>query len=300
MSWLGTGGREARSDVRARQLPGWLNAALVLGMAASMLWLERKRPLRASVERAARHETRNLVLAALSAVTIRLTEKPLVDRLSRIVHRKRWGLVRRLHLPPALEVLVAVVLLDYTLYVWHVLAHRVPFLWRLHRVHHADLDLTASTALRFHFAEMALSVPWRAGQVLLIGAAPLSLSVWQTATVLAILFHHSNVRLPLAVERRLCRLLMTPRMHGIHHSIVQDETNSNWSSGLTIWDWLHGTLRFDIPQDSITIGVPAYRDPDKVDLVEVLKMPFVEQPPTWLLPGNGQPTRTPLLSMRTE
>lgn len=148
------------------------------------------------------------------------------------------------------------VLLDYTLFVWHVLTHEVPFLWRFHEVHHADRDLSTSTALRFHFAEMILSVPWRAAQIVLIGAAPLSLSAWQTTTLVAILFHHANVRLPIAVERRLCRLIMTPRRHGIHHSMVEDEANANWSAIFSWPDYLHRTARFDVPQEAIAIGDP--------------------------------------------
>ena len=150
--------------------------------------------------------------------------------------------------------------MDYTLYVWHVLTHRVPFLWRFHVVHHVDLDLDASTALRFHFAEIVISIGWRIGQVVLIGVPPLALSAWQTATLVSIMFHHANVRLPIAAERRLNRFVVTPRMHGIHHSIVREETDSNWSSGLTLWDRLHGTLRLDVSQDEVTIEVPAYRD----------------------------------------
>jgi len=148
-------------------------------------------------------------------------------------------------------------------------------------VHHADLDLTASTALRFHFGEMILSVPWRAAQVLLVGASPLSLSVWQTATLLAILFHHSNLRLPLAVERRLCRILMTPRMHGIHHPDVRDETDSNWSTILSFPDFLHGTRRLDVAQERVTIGAPDLRGTGALGLASLLALPFglVSLPP---------------------
>ena len=112
-------------------------------------------------------------------------------------------------------------LMDYTLYVWHVLTHRVPALWRFHAVHHIDLDLDASTAVRFHFGELTLSTPWRVAQVVVIGTSPLALSIWQTGLLMSILFHHSNVELPLAIERRLGRVFVTPRMHGIHHSQVR-------------------------------------------------------------------------------
>jgi sterol desaturase/sphingolipid hydroxylase (fatty acid hydroxylase superfamily) len=95
------------------------------------------------------------------------------------------------------------------------------------------------------------------------------------------MFHHSNAALPAGVERWVSRLIVTPRLHGIHHSMVEAETNSNWSSGLTLWDWLHGTLRLDVPQDEIRIGVPAYSNPRDVTLPKIVKMPFVEQRPSW-------------------
>jgi sterol desaturase/sphingolipid hydroxylase (fatty acid hydroxylase superfamily) len=226
-------------------------------------------------------------VAAAGAAALQVTEKPLAAALTSLVERRRVGLLKVLRLPLWAEVAAAVVLLDYTLYLWHVLTHRVPFLWRFHLVHHIDLDLDASTALRFHFAELAVSVPWRAAQILLIGVSPLALSVWQTLLLVSILFHHSNVRLPIELERRLNFLVVTPRMHGIHHSTRKGETDSNWSSGLTVWDRLHGTLRLDVPQDAITIGVPAYRDPREVGLVHVLKMPFGEERPAWRPQGDA-------------
>lgn len=275
--------------ILARPLPDWLNGALILATLLGIVWLERQRPLRRRVEEEPYREGRNLAMSVLSAAAIRLTEKPLMDRLTHLVQRNRWGLVKQAHLPATLEVVVAVVLLDYTLYVWHVLAHRVPLLWRCHRVHHADLDLTASTALRFHFAEMVLSVPWRAGQVLLIGASPRSLSIWQTATLIAIIFHHSNLKLPVRVERRLCRLVVTPRMHGIHHSIVPHEANANWSTILAFPDYLHGTCRLNVPQQEVAIGVPEFRDPGELRLPGIVRMPFGQQRPFWMLLGDGRP-----------
>jgi sterol desaturase/sphingolipid hydroxylase (fatty acid hydroxylase superfamily) len=278
--------------VKERKVSAWLSAPLVVGAFALLAWLERRKPLRRAVEPKTRREARNLAFAAVSAAALRVTEKPAADALTALVERRRWGLLKLVRLPAWLEVALACVLLDYTLYLWHVLTHRVPLLWRFHLAHHVDLDLDASTALRFHFAELVLSVPWRAGQILLIGVSPRSLSVWQTFLFLSILFHHSNVELPVELERRLNRLVVTPRMHGIHHSVVKEETNSNWSSGLTVWDRLHGTLNLGVPQDEITIGVPAYRDPEEVGLFEILKLPFGEERPTWQLPGDGTPART--------
>jgi len=280
--------------VLASAVPSWLSAVAIGGTLAVVLWLEWRRPLRSRIEAAGVHDARNAVMVVLSAAAIRVTEKPLTDHLTRLVHETGWGIVKSVSLPAPLELLVAVLLLDYTLYLWHVLTHRVPFLWRFHRVHHADLDLTASTALRFHFVEMVLSVPWRALQVVVIGASPLSLSVWQTATVVAILFHHSNIELPIRVERWLCRLFMTPRMHGIHHSIVEQETNSNWSTIFAWPDYLHRTYRLNVPQNDVTIGVPEYRDPSELDLAAIVTMPFGEQRASWTLQGGGKPERVRL------
>lgn len=280
--------------MKGRKLPTWISAPLIFGAFGLLVWLERRRPLRRAVEPKLTREARNLAVAAISAAALQLTERPLIERLTNMVERRRWGLLKRIHLPVGIEVALAVVLLDYTLYVWHVLTHRLPFLWRFHVVHHVDLDLDASTALRFHFAELVISVPWRAAQVLILGVSPLSFSVWQTLLFLSIIFHHSNLRLPISIERRLSRLIVTPRMHGIHHSIVREETNSNWSSGLTIWDWLHGTLRLNIPQEEINIGVPAYRGPEDVGLHKILLMPFGDERPTWLFPGDRQPMRSHL------
>ena len=104
-----------------------------------------------------------------------------------------------------------------------------------------------------------------------------------------IIFHHSNAELPLPLERWLSRLVVTPRLHGIHHSIVPDERDCNWSSGLTIWDWLHRPLRVDVPQSDVTIGVPAYRDPSEVTLPRIITMPFTEQRPSDRLPDGTRP-----------
>ncbi len=274
--------------LRERNVPGWLGAVFTLGTFAALVWLENRRPLRGAVESKLRRNARNLAVATLGAVSVQLAENPVVRPLTRLVERRQLGLLKLVRLPASLEIPLAVALLDYTLYLWHVLTHRVPFLWRFHQVHHADLDMDASTALRFHFGELICSVPWRAAQVLAIGVCPLALSLWQTAVLLEIMFHHSNVELPPEVEARLAKLIVTPRLHGIHHSIVDDEVNSNWSSGLTIWDWLHRTLRIDVPQEAITLGVPAFLDPDEVKLGEVLEMPFVRQrDPRFLRPRRS-------------
>ncbi len=266
--------RRERFSMSRHKIPSWLGGALVVGAFAALAWAERRRPLRRATEPKPRREARNLAVAGMGALALRLTEAPVAARLTALVERRRLGLLKIVRLPRWLEVALAVVLLDYTLYLWHVLTHRVPVLWRLHAVHHADLDLDASTALRFHFAELALSTPWRAAQILVLGVGPRAFSVWQTLLLLSVLFHHSNVRLPAEAERRIRRFIVTPSLHGIHHSTVEEERDSNWSSGLTLWDRLHGTLRLDVPQDEIEIGIPSRRDPREVGLIEILSMPF--------------------------
>src|SRR5689334_1719677 len=272
-----------------KRVPSWLSVPLLFGTFAGLIWLERRRRLRREVEPKTTRVVRNLAVAGVGAAALQLTEKPIARRLSALVERRKLGLLKLLHLPVWLETALAVVLMDYTLYVWHVLTHKVDLLWRFHLVHHVDLDLDASTALRFHFGELVLSAPWRAGQILAIGVSPLALSIWQTMLFVSILFHHSNVRLPIETERWLNRLIVTPRMHGIHHSIMREETNSNWSSGFTIWDRLHRTIYLNVPAHEIIIGVPAYRAPE--DVKKLLAMPFGDQQPTWQLRGNSEPHR---------
>ena len=179
------------------------------------------------------------------------------------------------------RVLAALLLLDYTLWFWHWINHRVFFFWRFHSVHHVDRDMDSSTALRFHFGELGLSVGFRALQILLLGVDPFSVAVWQALLFASVLFHHSNTRLPIRLERVLVRFIVTPRMHGIHHSDFQNETNTNWSSLLSIWDYVHGTIRLDVPQQEIEIGVPAYQDPQAVTLGKILLLPFVRRRIDW-------------------
>jgi sterol desaturase/sphingolipid hydroxylase (fatty acid hydroxylase superfamily) len=255
-------------------LPRWLAAAVVLGTFCVLSVLERRRPLRMRREPQLPREIRNLAIAGLGAATVQVLERPVAEGLARLVERRGWGLVKRMRLPRWLETAVAVALLDYTLFLWHVLTHRVPQLWRFHAVHHADRDMDASTAVRFHFGELAISIAWRAGQIVAIGVSPFALSLWQTATLVSVLFHHSNLRLPDEVEERLALFVVTPGMHGIHHSIERDEQNSNWSSGLSVWDRVHGTLRFDRARDTRVLGVEGFDEAVDVTIGRMLAAPF--------------------------
>ncbi len=276
--------RPAQAPPGVRRPSPWLRLALgtVLTVVSVAIYVaEKRRPLRAAHQREPRRTVRNLALGAMSMAVVSRLQEPLVVPLAERVQARRWGLAQRLPAPPWVRDAVAFLLLDYTIYVWHVLTHRVPFLWRFHLVHHVDLDMDTTTALRFHAADMALSVPWRAAQVLVCGAGPRALTLWQSFFFLSVVFHHGNLRLPLALERALVRVLTTPRLHGIHHAARPELTGSNWSSGLSLWDWLHGTARTDVPQDALAMGVPGYRDPDDGAVLRSLALPFVRQRDAW-------------------
>lgn len=275
---------------------GWGIGIAAIGVGV-LLWAERRRALREPAPASSPGERErlvtNLAMAGLTTAVTHVAMTPVIAPLTRWVQRERVGLERLPSLPSWLRDVIAVVLLDYTLYWWHVAEHRIPWLYRFHQVHHADLELDVSTAARFHFGEFVASVPWRAAQVAAIGVSPRALSIWQRLTILSVLFHHSNVRLPLGAERVLSRVIMTPRLHGIHHSIVREEQDSNWSSGLTLWDRLHRTYRANVPQAWIDIGVPAYRDAESVALPRSLTMPLHPLPP-WQLPDGTVPEHPPV------
>lgn len=290
-----------RTAPRARSRSrGWLTTLIAAGTFLVLAVAERRRPLRPRFDHDAtgrpfesklRREARNLAVATAGALTLQVAGAPLILPLTRTVQRRRWGLLARLGLPRPWRFVLGLLLLDYTFYLWHVMAHRVPLIWRFHLVHHTDLELDASTALRFHFGELLLGVPFQAVQVLLIGVTPSVYKLWQSAFLISILFHHSDLRIPIGWERRLSLLIVTPRMHGIHHSIVEREAESNYSSGLNLWDRLHRTLLLSVPQKDLTIGIPAYRDPWRLRLWRLLRMPFERLGSPWRFADGAPPRR---------
>jgi sterol desaturase/sphingolipid hydroxylase (fatty acid hydroxylase superfamily) len=238
-------------------------------------------PLRRSREPRLRRALRNLAMAGIGLATIELLQIPILVPVSRWTMDRGFGVLNLLGARGWVRGAAAILLLDYTLWHWHRINHQVPYFWRFHSVHHVDRDMDASTALRFHFGELAMSVAVRALQIVVIGADPLSVWIYQTLLFGSILFHHSNTRLPLPFERVLVRVIVTPRMHGIHHSDYRNETDTNWSSLLSVWDFLHRTLRLNVPQKSVTIGVPAFDDPGQVTLGKILWMPFARRGGDW-------------------
>jgi sterol desaturase/sphingolipid hydroxylase (fatty acid hydroxylase superfamily) len=257
---------------------------------AVLLWMQLRHPLRRSHFSAFRRLVLNFVFSLPGFVGIRLAMIPIPLAVALWAEQRSFGLLHWVPLPPWLAGALGILAMDWAYYWWHYANHLVPFFWRFHNVHHTDLDLDVSTAARFHFGEIVLSVPFRVIVVALFGIPFFALLVFEIIFECATLFHHSNWRLPLGLERIMHHVVVTPRMHGIHHSIVQRETNSNWGTIFSWWDKLHRTLRRDLRQDELTIGVAAYRDEHELTLARLWALPFREQR-EWRLPDGSVPTR---------
>jgi sterol desaturase/sphingolipid hydroxylase (fatty acid hydroxylase superfamily) len=258
---------------------GAIVAAVALGFVAEQRWplRRRRRPLG---ERLAV----NAAMVALAALALRLALIPAAVAVAAAGERAGVGLLRWLPLPAAAAAVLGFLLLDWTVYVWHRLNHRAPLLWRFHVVHHTDLDLDVSTAFRFHAGELLLSIGWRSAQILALGIAPGLVLAYEAAMETATAFHHSNWRLPPGLDRALNLVLVTPRMHGIHHSVEEREASSNWSVIFSWWDRAHGTLRPGVPSAALTIGLPAYRDARELGVRFLLALPFTRQRPAFAPP----------------
>ncbi len=246
---------------------------------AGLCWLETRWPLRIRTQPRRRRTLVNVAMAAISGVAIATIQRRVVERATGWVERTDRGIVPMLGLPRWLTRAVGVVLLDYTLWHWHRVCHVVPPLWRVHAAHHADLDLDASTALRFHVGEMLASMPIRAVQIVVLGIDRATLRTWEAAVFAAILFHHSNVRLPRQLDAALARVVITPRLHGIHHAIRPNCLDRNFGTLLSIWDRLHGTRTADLAQDDVAIGLEVVLGTESLGLLDTLAFPGrIERP----------------------
>ncbi len=254
---------------------------LIATAAVVLFVLERLFPLRKAKRRLASRLIVNAVVSALAIAAGLLIVKPIATSLLLRASANEWGLTRILSANTMAQAVAAFLLVDLSFYYWHRANHSWPVLWRFHNAHHIDPDLDVTTAVRFHFVEIAFSAAFRALQVTIIGGPPAAFVAYEIAFQLDTLFQHSNVRLPLSVERVLNLVLVTPRMHGIHHSERFHEMNSNWSSVFSWWDRLHGTLRLNVPQAEIDIGVAGYSLPRDNTVRAVLAMPFSRQRDYW-------------------
>ena len=251
----------------------------VLSFFVVIFILERLFPLR-SKARPFRHLIINGVLTAGLVLVAFFLVRPTIKGSFTLIEEWNFGLIPWLNWPLWLEGVLGFLLLDLSVYYWHRANHMIPLLWRFHNIHHVDPELDVSTSFRFHFGEVALSCGFRFLQIILIGPTFSVFLVYETVFQLGTFFHHSNVRLPLRFERYLNFLIVTPRMHNIHHSQVKEETNSNFSVVFRVWDTLHRSLRLGIPETQIKIGVPAYPESEN-RVFDLLLLPFQRQRKYW-------------------
>jgi sterol desaturase/sphingolipid hydroxylase (fatty acid hydroxylase superfamily) len=222
----------------------------------------------------------NLSIVALDTVLARFLLPVLPVAMAAIARDRGWGFLNSLAWPSWLEAVAAIVLLDLVIYAQHVLFHYVPLFWRLHRMHHTDLDIDVTTGNRFHPLEIILSLGIKLGAVVLLGASPVSVLLFEVILNATSMFNHGNLRIPAPLDRWLRLFLVTPDMHRVHHSVIPRETNSNFGFNLPWWDRLCGTYRPqpELGHEGMTIGLAEFRDPALLTLPRLLVQPFLRIP----------------------
>ena len=252
-----------------------LRSAVFFALLAALALAERTVPCRGDI-RPAWRQVANLALAALNTALIRGMFPVLGIVWAGRMRQAGIGFLTVTSWPTAVEVAVAVVALDLTIYLQHRVLHRLPWLWRAHRVHHSDLAFDVTLGVRFHPFEMAISQSIKLAAIAALGAPPLAVLLFEGLLQCGSLFTHADLALPPRVDRALRWLIVTPSMHRVHHSVAQDETDSNFGFNLVWWDRLFGTYRVAPrqPQRTMTIGLDAFRDPSDQGLVALLVQPF--------------------------
>lgn len=221
----------------------------------------------------------NLSMVVLSSVAVRVVFPLAAVGTATWASANGYGLLPALGVPPIAAGIIAFLVLDFAVWFEHLLSHKIPLLWRIHRMHHADTGFDLTTALRFHPLEIVLSMFWKAAVVVALGAPPLAVLIFEIVLNGAAMFNHANVKLPLRLDKLLRIAIVTPDMHRVHHSIIREETDSNYGFNLSIWDRLFGTY---VPQPAaghvaMDIGNKAWRDERPANLWWALKLPFVSK-----------------------
>lgn len=267
------------------------NAVPLLALAGAVLFVaETKFRLRKRTQSRMKRLVTNTAVSLPAFSLLRFLLLPVMVKLALMNQTKQVGLNYQYKAPALVKGVVSFLLLDYSNYLWHVVMHKLPLMWRFHLVHHSDLDLDLATAFRFHFGEMIGSVFFRGAAVSAIGSTPLNVLFYEAVFEAATQFHHTNWQLPLKVEKALNKVIVTPRMHGIHHSMVKQETDSNYSVIFSWWDRLHQTLRLNVPQDSVVIGVPSYSNAAEQTIPFLWKLPFTKIR-SWDAPSENADSR---------
>jgi len=225
--------------------------------------------------------TSNLGLVAINTFVVRVVLPTGAVGIADLAYDRSWGLFNNVAIREWAAIVLSVILLDLAIYLQHVMFHAVPILWRLHMVHHADLDFDVSTGLRFHTVEIALSMGIKAAVIILLGAPALAVLLFEVLLNATSMFTHANARLPRWLDRVLRLVLVTPEMHRVHHSDIPEETNSNFGFNAPWWDYLFGTYRAQPAEghDAMTIGLAQFRNEQQVDrLPGILALPFLGDP----------------------
>lgn len=259
------------------QHEGAIRLGFFLGTLALMLLWEVLAPRRKLTAPRTVRWFSNLGIVVIDTIVVRLVFFVMVAvGMAEFAATHGWGLLNWLGWPYWLEVIVGVVLLDFAIYLQHIMVHAVPALWRLHRVHHADIDFDATTGLRFHPLEIIVSMLIKFAVIAALGPAVLAVIIFEVVLNAVSIFNHGNVSLPAGLDRVVRWFIVTPDMHRVHHSIRPEETNSNFGFNLTIWDRLLGTY-CDQPvdgHDAMTIGIDRFREPAWWRLDKLLLIPF--------------------------
>jgi sterol desaturase/sphingolipid hydroxylase (fatty acid hydroxylase superfamily) len=218
----------------------------------------------------------NLSLVVLNTVLVRILFPTTAVGMALVAEDRGFGLFNAVTLPFWVGAVVSVVVLDLAIYLQHIIFHAVPALWRLHRMHHADLEFDVSTGLRFHPVEILLSMVIKFMVVAAVGAPAVAVLIFEVLLNATSMFNHSNVRIPLGIDRVLRLVIVTPDMHRVHHSIFPGETNSNFGFNLPWWDRLFGTYRAQpaAGHEAMTIGIEEFRDSRDLRLDRMLLLPF--------------------------
>ena len=220
--------------------------------------------------------TNNLGVVVVDTLLVRLTFPILAVGMALLASERGWGLLNIFAVPNWLAFLVSLLVLDLTIYLQHVMFHAVPALWRLHRMHHADLEFDVTTGLRFHPVEILLSMGIKLAQVVILGPPAVAVLVFEVVLNATAMFNHSNIRIPLGLDRILRLIVVTPDMHRVHHSIHPSETNSNFGFNFPWWDRLLGTYRAQPREghEGMTIGIEQFRTPRDLWLDWMLIQPL--------------------------
>ncbi len=254
-----------------------IRLSFFLGVLVVMMILESLSPRRVRVVARGIHTFHNLLLVVINSVALRLIPVLSAVAAANWATTEQWGVLNLVAFPYWLNVLVSLLLFDLMIYGQHVMVHHVPLLWRFHKVHHADLDLDATSGLRFHTVEILFSMALKCLAAIGLGAPPEAIILFEVILNASSIFNHSNLFIPLKMDRFLRWIIVTPDMHRVHHSIIRSETNRNFGFNLPWWDWLFRTYQAQPKADhqTLILGLEEKQTEKKtVSLWTMLKMPF--------------------------